>query len=142
MVFHSEQSVCRRLNFDEVTPEAEAVSRRAGNGGERNSTLPRVSGTGTSDDPIIIEDEATESSPGGATRIETGGYRLLYEGSASRTHRFTCPPRGMAVIVTRRRNGMLYISSVPNRAIFIDDDGTESDTSGEAEEDEGNDRLW
>jgi len=48
----------------------------------------------------------------------------------------------MAMVITRSRNGTLGIYSVPKRTVYIDEEGTETDESGDSSGDEGNDPEW
>ena len=142
MVPNNQQPVRRRLSFTEdddgySTPRSMPRNREPG-----NAPLPRVHRVRTSEEPIFVEEEATQSSPRTMSGYPRTGFAVLYEGPATRSHRFHVPARGMAMVITRSRNGTLGIYSVPKRTVYIDEEGTETDESGDSSGDEGNDPEW
>lgn len=111
MDFHNQQpNVRRRLDFTGVA--AGDDDSMSGEGGARNTTLPRDDRVPTPEVVTDSEETDTEISSGEEEGEQVPGFRVLYEGHG-RPPRINIPHRGWVTLFVRGLDGFTQILSVP-----------------------------
>lgn len=133
---NQQPNVRRRLNFDDMDIETGLDGGMHGNGGEWDSTLPRVPGTGERDYDVGLEETDTESTPGSPPRNPMGGIRILYQGYG-RPNQIARPRPGFACVIARDHDGLTTVYYVPLGQVQLalrDPEETESESDFDGDE--------